>query len=299
MQALGYYLFIGLCKFMGLFPIRVSYILSDIIFITVYHIIGYRRKVVLQNLRNSFPEKSEKEIICIEKKFFKHLCDLIVEDIILHSISKEEYMKRSYYVNPEVLTNYLAQGRSVVVLYGHFGNWEYSSSIGLFTDYVGYPVYKKLSNPYFDSYLNKLRARFGSVPIEMHDILRFMIKSHASKKIIFTGLIADQSPMPDEANYWTKFLNQDTGMFVGGERIARKLDLPVLYLHAHKVKRGYYKWEVFEICAEPKATKEFEITEKYARTLEKLIQDKPEFWLWSHRRWKHKKPENIEISTQS
>lgn len=284
------YLFVWLHS---LLPFWVLYILSDILYIPLYYIIRYRRKLVFESMRNSFPNKSEKEITRMAKAFYHHFCDYIVETIKLLHISDAETKRRFIIENIEVLQRALDERRQVILMLGHYGNWEYIPSIALWLNApegaVMGEVYRPLKNRWFDKFFLKLRSRYNTVNIPKNDIFREYIKYRRDKRPAIVGFMADQTPSPANIYYWTNFLNQDTPMLTGIERIAQKLDCSLVYADVIKLKRGHYKIVFEEITQMPKDYKEFEITEIYTRLIEKTILRAPEFWLWTHKRWKHKR----------
>lgn len=271
-------------------PFRVLYALSDFFYLIVYYVGGYRKKVVRENLKNSFPKKSEAERLDIEKKFYRHFCDLIFEGLKLYSISSQEIDKRMQFIGGEAVLAHYAEERSVFLLSSHYGNWEWTSSFSKFLpeDKPVYQVYRKQKSAISDRIIDKLRRRFGAENIEMKSLYRSLIQMRASGKLGMFGMISDQSPRRDSIHYWTDFLNQTTAVIDGTEQIARKFNYPVYYSVINKVKRGYYTCTFTPISTQPQATQEHEITEKYVRMLENTIRREPEFWLWSHKRWKHK-----------
>ena len=275
----------------ALLPFCVLYLYSDVLAFFMYHVVRYRRRLVRKNLTLSFPEKSEKEIIRIEKDFYLHFCDYIVETIKVLHISDEEMKKRMKFTNLEIYQPYIEKGNSFVMTLGHYGNWEWFSSFAMYRQEGVCPsqIYRKLKNKPFDRLMYNLRARFGAVSIEKNDTLRAIIKMMRSGKQLFVGFIADQKPSKNNMHYWTTFLNQETSVLTGPERIARQTGFVVLYADVKKIKRGYYEAEIIIISDEPKLTKENEITEKYIRLMEQTIKRNPADWLWSHNRWKHKR----------
>ncbi len=293
MQKIFYFLLSGFIWFLSILPYRILFIISDFLYFIIYTVFGYRKKVVLDNMRNAFPEKSEEEIQLIAKKFYSHLCDLFVETIVLLHISMDVYKKRCKLINPELMLKYSKQGRSVVVAMGHYGNWEMPSVFSLIDDTKTLAVYKPVNNKFFGELMDKLRTRSGLFTVAMKDVYRSIIFHRKENIVTRTVFIGDQTPMWDEARYWTTFLNQDTSFFEGIERISKKSDQPVLFLKMRKPKRGYYEVELIDLCANPKEAPAGEITDKYVRALEECIIERPELWLWSHRRWKVKKPENL------
>ncbi len=273
-------------------PMRINYILSDFFFLLTYYVVQYRKKVVRKNLKNSFPDKSEEERLKIEKKFFRHLCDTFIETLCFYRFSSEEAKRRCRFLNPELANDYMRQGRPVVAFLGHYNNWEWMTNWLLFSEYRFYPIYKKLKSKAFERFYVNLRSRFGAIPLERADTYRQLIKDAKNGVPTFTAFLADQTPRINDIQYWTTFLNQDTAVITGLEKIARKTNAVVIGVHMRKIKRGYYEVEYSLITDNPKDTAKFEISEKCTGYLEKIIIEKPEYWLWSHKRWKHKKPIN-------
>jgi Kdo2-lipid IVA lauroyltransferase/acyltransferase len=287
------YLLAGLIWTLSLLPLRILYILSDILYFFIYYVYKYRKDVVFTNLRNSFPEKPEEEILKIARQYYKNLSDIVIEVIKLRHISKEKLSSRIIIKNKEVMHEYYRQNKKAIAAVAHLGNWEWVATISpaLF-DYKIYLVYKPLSNKFFNDYLLKLRSKFGLDFISFKQTYRFLIKQ--KEELNMPVLASDQTPTKSEIEYWSQFLNQETGFYIGLERIARSLDCVVVFVDIKRIKRGYYEIEIIDITGDPKNTKEFEITEKYIHILENHIIQNPDNWLWSHRRWKHKKPINNE-----
>ena len=282
------YLIYGLIWLMGLLPLWILYRLADFNSFILNHIIRYRRTAILVNLRNSFPEKSEEEIQDLRKKFIRHLSDLIVETIRMLHMGKKEIMRRFVYKNMEVADELYRQKRSFIIASAHYNNWEWSHIFPAISPLGSIVVYMPMQNKFLNEKFNQVRMRYGGTLATLDETFRRIIEFKKQEKIFIVGLIADQSP-PPEANFWTTFLNQETAFYPGTEKIAVRLDLPVVYLHINKVKRGYYE-AVFEMLVDkPLNTKPGEILSVFAECLEKEIREKPEFWLWSHKRWKHKK----------
>jgi len=287
MKALGYYLSIPFIYVLSALPFPLLYAISDVLFLVLYYIIGYRKKITTTNLRNAFPEKSDAEIQTIIIKYYRHLCDIILETFKLFSMRRSELTKRCRIINYELYFDILSGQRSIIVALGHQGNWEW---LGAATATRGdgplQVIYKPLSNPYFDGLMKKIRSRFGATPIPDKDVLRQMIATKGS--LSTTAFISDQTPPPDHA-FWINFLNQDTPVFIGTEKLARRLNYPVLFAAMRKVKRGYYEVEVLRVCDEPAESDPGSITTAHTRLLEEQIIKQPETWLWSHRRWKHQR----------
>ncbi len=275
---------------LSLLPFWMLYLISDFIFILVYYVFGYRRKVVEENLRNSFPEKTAEERWVIERKFYRHLCDLIMETVKMFTISKKQLERRIVGINIKLAEDALNSGRSVIGAVGHYGNWEIANLRASYeTAYPKIVVYKSLTNKVFDEAFRKMRSRFGAILVDMPNATRAMMEYR--HKPAFNLLVSDQTPVKGDMNYFTEFLNQPTAVFLGIEKISKLLNSVVIFCDIRKVKRGYYECTFVPLVDEPKQTAPHEITEAHVKYLEKVIREQPEYWLWSHRRWKFK-PEN-------
>ncbi len=290
MGAIGYYIFFGINWLMALLPLRVLYIFSDFLFLLLYYFPSYRRKVVITNLKNAFPEKSELELRSIEKKFYKHLADLFVETLKLTHMSKKQLLRRCTVTNPEIMDILLNDKRDTVAVLGHYNNWEWLIIISQYTNYRFTSIYKPLQNKYFDNFLNNIRTQYGTLLVPMSLILREIINDRKNGINTFSAFISDQTPAKGDIRYWTSFLNQDTPVYLGAEKIATKYDMAVVFFNLQKVKRGYYNLTIELLFDHAKGLPEYAITEKHVKRLEEIIKEKPEYWLWTHRRWKHKKP---------
>ena len=276
----------------ALLPLKILYILSDILFFPMFYIVRYRRKLVYQNMKDSFPEKSEKEIRRMEKAFYHHFCDYIVETIKLLHISDKETRKRVKFHNTEALQEIVDNGGSCLMLLGHYGNWEFVPSVTLWMrkgSVIFAQIYRPLKNKWFDRFFLKLRGRYHSECIAKQDTLRSILRYKSSGRPSITGFMADQTPSPANIHHWVNFLNHDTPVFTGVEKIAHKVGFSVFYFDVEKIKRGYYSVTIREISKNPKETEEFEITNKYMEMMETTILRAPEYWLWTHNRWKHKR----------
>ncbi|WP_316821974.1 lysophospholipid acyltransferase family protein [Pedobacter gandavensis] len=275
-------------SFFSLLPTQFLYIISAFCYYILYYLVGYRKKVVRENLVNSFPEKSIKEIIHIEKRFFRYFADLAVEVIKMSSISEKEVLKRVKFKNLHLVEAHFNKGESVLACTGHYGNWEWGMlALGLQLSKTSYVIYKPLNNKIFDNWFLKMRSKYGNVCVPMRQTLR-MLTSKKDEPSMFC-FASDQSPVRGEAHYWLNFLNQDTSALLGLEKIALQTNRPIFYFKLTYLKRGYYEVECVPICPVPKETKEHEITDTHFRFLEKIINEDPSYWLWSHRRWKTKR----------
>lgn len=277
----------------ALLPMRILYLLSDLLYVLVYHIVRYRRKVVRKNLKNSFPDKDGKWLKLTERRFYKHFCDYFVETIKLLHISDEEMQERMVFKNMELVHDLVKGGNSCLMFLGHYGNWEWITSITLHVDpdVLSAQIYRPLKNKAFDKIFLKIRNRFKSVGIPKNNTLRAIIGYKNQNQKTLIGFMSDQSPSIKNIHYWTTFLNQETGVYTGVERIAKQTGFSVVFLDISKVSRGKYTAEVRLISDKPKEEPRFAITEKYIREMEKTILRDPAYWLWTHKRWKHKKEE--------
>ena len=272
-------------------PLRVLFILSDLLYLLVYHVVRYRRHIVRKNLQNSFPHESEHYRRRIERRFYRHFCDYFFETIKLLHISDRQMRRRMQFVDAELLESVLNSGRSVIMMLGHYGNWEYISSISLWVDTPNArlgQIYRPLKNKWFDRLFLEIRSRFGLTCIPKANTLRDLLSVRASGRQSGTGFIADQTPSPANIHHWITFLNQDTPVLTGGETIAKKLDMAVMYFDVEKIKRGYYRATIKKIELDPRSCLDFEITDRYMALMEETIRRAPEYWLWTHNRWKHR-----------
>jgi len=272
-------------------PLSVLYFHSDLLFFIMYHIVRYRRGVVDENLANAFPEKTKKERDQIAVKFYHHLYDCFLETLYFDQISDEKVKERVTFLNPELANKYMDQGRQVIVLMGHYNNWECFNNWCLHTKYKSYAIYKKLRSHAFEKFFIHLRSKFGAYPLERALTFRQLMDESKAGVPSLSLFLIDQTPRAHDIQYWTQFLNQETAMLVGPEKVACKLNSVVLFGRTRKIKRGYYEVELVLITDKSKQSQRFEITEKSNRLLEQLIIENPEYWLWSHRKWKHKRTE--------
>ena len=291
MQAVGFYLALPFIYLISILPFPLLYLFSDFVFVLIYYIIGYRKKVVTKNLRCSFPEKSEKEIVDLRRNFFRHLSDLFLETFKTLTISPSSMLQRCRVDEPSLalIKKLYDEKKSVLIVLGHLGNWEWGgNTFSLLCKHQLYVIYHPLKNKYFNNMIIGMRTRFGTKLIEIKNTFRDMLGN--KNEISATAFIADQTPHPPNA-HWTTFLNQDTPVFRGTEIIARKLNYPVVSIHIKKIKRGYYEIFAEMLCENPSSTSDGEISERHTKKLEEEIRKNPETWLWSHRRWKHKRPQ--------
>jgi len=284
-----YYIVYFFLWLLSLLPFSILYAFSTLLYYINYYIIGYRKKVVFSNLRNSFPEKSEMEIENIAKDFYRYLGDYFFESLAITSLSAKQFNKRYHYTNPEVVNKFYDEGKSVMMILGHYNNWEWATTMPLFLKHKVLAAYKPLNNKSFDNLFKKIRGKFGIEAVPMNGILKRMIEYRNMGQPILSDFLADQRPLVRNIRYWTTFLNQDTPVLMGAERISRKMKQAVVFMHVKRVKRGHYEI-IFKVLSEDASqTAPYEITELHVRELEKIIQDEPRYWFWSHKRWKHDK----------
>ena len=284
-----------LIKILSKLPIGIHYCFSDyVLYPIIYYIVRYRRKLVRKNLTDSFPEKPAKEIQRIEKQFYHHFADMVVEAVYGYGLTETEIREHVHFHNHEIVKRSVDENGSVIVMLAHIGNWEW------FTDYnrqyletdgmLQGNVYRKQANKQINKLMLILRKKCGGILIDKQTLLRQMIILRREQKKMVYGLICDQKPRPQVARYWTEFLHHETGFLDGGEVLSKKFNYPVLYAHISSPKRGYYEVRFEPIALHPQDTAENEITRLYAEYLERNIKEQPEQWLWTHNRWKWKRP---------
>ncbi|WP_232282893.1 lysophospholipid acyltransferase family protein [Pedobacter sp. BAL39] len=283
-------------SFLSLFPTALLYVLADLSYYVVYYLVGYRKKIVRENLQRSFPEKSPEELRKIEKQFFRFFADLTFETIKMHSISRSELERRFKFKNLEQIEKYFRKGESILACTGHYGNWEWGMmALGMHLSEKCYVIYKPLNNRIFDQWFHNMRTKFGNVFVPMRQTLRVL--SSVRKEPTMFCFASDQSPVKGESRYWMNFLNQPTAALLGLEKIAVQTDRPIFYFKLKVIKRGYYEVECVPIVLHPKKTGTHEITDTHFQFLASIIKEDPAYWLWSHRRWKNK-PDNEEWQNQ-
>jgi KDO2-lipid IV(A) lauroyltransferase len=273
----------------ALLPFTLLYLLSDVLAFTIHYVFGYRRGVVHDNLRRSFPEKTQNEILKIANKFYRNLTDLMVEVIKSNKMTREQVEQRIKFVNQEVLEDDLYDARkNVFALLGHCGNWEWvGNKIATFLKHDGGAIYKPVQDKFFDDYLVKQRQKYkGTLMIDYKKVFRTLVT--LKDKLITVFVLADQSPARTEMDYFVNFLGQKTAFYDGMDKVARALNYAVIYLDVQRIKRGYYEVEIKTIAENAKETPEDFITKSYVRLLEETIRKSPDNWLWSHKRWKVK-----------
>ena len=284
-----YWIFYGFCWLLALLPLRCLYLLSDLLFVLVRYVVRYRYKVVMDNLRNSFPEKTEKERRQVACKFYRFFCDLFIETLKILHIDKQQIHRRIRYANPEIFDELYRKGKQIFIAAGHYGNWEWTSTLEDTIPYHHVSLYQPLNNKFFDKFFYDLRTKHGGNAISAHSAIRAIYQYIQENRLTVLGFVTDQSPPRNAIHYWTNFLNQDTPVYLGIEKLAKRYNAAVVYYEVRRVKRGYYEVDVTLICENAAETADMEITEKHVQLLEQSIRRNPQYWLWSHRRWKHKR----------
>ena len=296
MERIGYLFFKSLYAFIGVIPLRLLYVLSDINSFLLQYIFRYRLKTVKKNLKNSFPNKTTKELNHITRKFYQNLCDVTLESIKGFSLSIEQLRIRYKCLNPKVTNEYFEKGQSIIFALSHYANWEWGTQVaGSLFRHDTISFYKPLSNRYIDNYIRKQRETKGMLLCSIYQT-KFIFRSEDRIPRAYF-LVSDQNPSKASKEYWVEFLNQDTACIHGIESYARLFELPVIYADVQRVDRGCYTVTLEVLCDKPKDTIQGDITRLYMKKLEEIIVKKPEDWLWSHRRWKRKRPADIVVGS--
>lgn len=268
-------------------PFNVLYVFSDFLRLIIYNLLGYRKKIVRSNLRKAFPHKSEDDLKWIEKRFYKHFCDITLEAFKSLTISSEEMQKRMVFKNLDVLTQFEKGNRSVIIMCGHYASWEWMLSIGYHTVSQGYGIYTPIMNKYLNKLIIKIRKKHRGNLISRYSAIQQIKNLHDEGNIAVYGFVSDQSPRPKPKSYWRPFLGVKVPVFVGAEMVARELDFGVVYAKINRVKRGYYEASFELITDQPKKTKLNRITDTFTEWLEQDIYSDPTQYLWTHKRFKH------------
>jgi Kdo2-lipid IVA lauroyltransferase/acyltransferase len=283
-------------KVMAKFPFWFIYFLSDLFYWIVYYLVGYRKKVVVENLKNAFPEKSEIEINAISKKYFRHFADLTLETIKMRGMKPADFEERMKVTNADLVNRYFDKGKSVMVLTMHYNNWEWGTYLSVHLKHYCLAVYKPLQNILFDRFMNKTRSKFGTQLVKNDQILRRVLQAEKQNKPVFIWLAGDQTP-PEFHKFWFRFLHQDAMFYPGPAFISKRFNQPVFFQKTEKTERGKYKI-TFELLFEnPAQFSETEIIKTYIQRMEEVIREQPEFYLWSHKRWKHKRPAELPLQS--
>ena len=286
---------VGILIGISYLPFWILYRISDFLFVLMRFVVKYRNKVINENLRNAFPEKSEEEIKLIRNKYYRHFCDVIFESVKMYSMTEKQMDKHIHFKGYEDSIDLFNQGISIIVLANHYNNWEWCSSIQTKLKHLVLMVYNPIRGNYaMEKFLLHSREKWGGECVPVHKTARTVIQYNAQGKVNVLWLAADQTPAAN-SKFWTIFMNQETPFFSGPEKIAQATNQPVFFQHLKKIGRGKYVAEFNLLCESPKDMKQEDILLAYIRKSEEVIREEPAYYLWSHRRWKHKRPEGIEL----
>ena len=287
MQRVVYLLVYPLLWGIAKLPFWLFYKVSDIVFFILYYLVGYRKKVVLDNLKLAFPNKSEAALKKIRKASYRHLCDVFLEMLKLLTMSKETHQKRFVFTNVEVIQE-IEKTQSVLVMLAHYANWEWPVIIDQYIEAKGFAVYRNIKNIYFDRLVKRMRGKYGSELITMSQVTRKVVANERNGIRGAYAMVGDQSPFKKAIRHWASFMGITVPFHNGTENLAKKLNMAVVYLKIEKVKRGYYEGTFIPLSTSPKEYKDFEITDLYIKEIEKQLHEAPEYYLWTHKRWKHR-----------
>jgi KDO2-lipid IV(A) lauroyltransferase len=287
MQLLAYLLVYPIIVLISILPFPILYKLSDFICFILYRIIGYRRKVVRENLALALPHLSDLERLDIEKKFYSHMCDIFLEMTKTRTMSQAEMEKRYKWTNIEVVKNLEKKGKSIALFMSHYGSYEWAVSMNKFIEFEGFAIYKKINNKYFDRLIHKIRSKHKATLLDSKQTINVVTENESNNKRGIYGFASDQSPQVKPKVYWTKFMGIEVPVHTGAEMLAKQFDMNVIYVRTRKVARGFYEGE-FEVFSENvRSVPDYQLTDLFLKRTEEQILEKPEYYLWTHKRWKH------------
>ena len=289
MQYLIYLIAYPLIWGISMLPFRILYLVSDLVYFVSYRIIGYRKKTVRENLKLALPKLSDKERLVIEKKFYHHMCDMFLEMVKTMNISEKEIRKRFVFKNIDVYKEVEKHGKSIAIICSHYASYEWIISMNYYSDFVGYGIYKQINNPYFDKLVHKIRSRFNARLITTKQTVPTIIHNNVENILSLYGFASDQSPKAKAAVHWAKFMGIEVPVHIGAEMLSKRYNMALLYLNTKKVSRGHYEATLEILSEHPKDVPDFELTDKYLKLLEKQIYEAPEYYLWTHKRWKYRR----------
>ena len=289
MQLLAFVVIYPILWVTSMLPFRLLYCVSDGLYFILYRLVGYRKKTVSENLKLVFPEKSEAERKRIEKKFYHHLCDMILEAIKSMNIHKEDMKKRFKFTNIEIIKDFEKRNKSISLMCAHYGSWEWIFILQAYTSHKTFAIYKRLNNKYFDRMIRKIRARYDSYLITTKETASVLTENKKKGLLTINGFAADQSPKKNKAYHWSKFMGIDVPVHTGAEMLSKKLDLSVVFFSVKRVKRGFYETTFKTLAEAPNNFEDYKITDQFISLVENQIYEAPEYYLWTHKRWKHRK----------
>lgn len=288
MQLLVFLLVYPIIWLFSILPLKVLYKISDFFYYVIYYLIGYRKEVVKNNLKIAFPKKSNQEIIEIQKKFYRHFIDIFIEMLKSFTISEKNLKKRYGFKNIEVLQSIVNNKQSVILMGSHYANWEWIFILNTYVNCLGVAAYNRIENKYFDKVIRKSRGRFGTALLTTGRLINFLEENKKKHITAIYGLLSDQSPMISKTRYWREFFGVKVPVHTGAEFLAKQNDFAVVMIKTKKIKRGFYETEFKVLTKNPKNYKDYEITDMFLDNVEMQIKEKPEFYMWSHRRFKHR-----------
>ncbi len=289
MQLLAFVVIYPILWVTSMLPFSLLYGVSDGLYFILYRLVGYRKKTVSENLKLVFPEKSEAERKRIEKKFYHHLCDMILEAIKSMNIRKEDMKKRFKFTNIEIIKDFEKRNKSISLMCAHYGSWEWIFILQAYTSHKTFAIYKRLNNKYFDRMIRKIRARYDSYLITTKETAAVLTENKKKGLLTINGFAADQSPKKNKAYHWNKFMGIDVPVHTGAEMLSKKLNLSVVFLSVKRVKRGFYETTFKTLTEAPNNFEDYKITDQFIALVENQIYEAPEYYLWTHKRWKHRK----------
>ena len=289
MQFLIFIIAFPLLWLISILPFRIFYLLSDLIYLIVYYIIGYRKKTVRANLAMAFPHLSDNERLKIEKKSYHHLCDMFLEMIKTMTISSEEMNKRFTITNLDLIIDYEKKGKSIMLIASHYASWEWLITLNQKISFLGVAVYKKLANKHFDKLVRDIRSKYNTELVPTSKTIPLIAHNQKNNIHCVYGLASDQSPKADRIFHWESFMGVEVPVHTGPEMLAKKYDMTVVFAKVKKVKRGYYELTIIPISDDPNSIPDFGITSTYIKEVEKQIIEAPEYYFWTHKRWKHRR----------
>lgn len=287
MQFLTFWLIYPVLYCLSLLPFRLTYLISDFVCFLVYRVFGYRKHTVRQNLALALPQLTAEERLSIEKKFFSYMCDMFLEMLKSMTMTRKETMRRFVWTNPEVLSEYEAAGKSVLIFCAHYASWEWLTTIDAITSFRTVAIYKKIANKYFDKLVHDIRAKMNAELIEARYAIKDIEEQKAKGVKAVYGFVADQSPQLTKARHWDYFMGLEVPVHTGGEMLAKRLDLAVAYARVVRTKRGFYEATIIPITQNPRSFPDFDITRHYLDLVEQQIYEAPQYYFWTHKRWKH------------
>jgi len=273
-------------------PFRLLYVLSDVIFVFVFYIVRYRRKTVQENLKLTLPELSISERKKIEKNFYQHMCDMFLEMVKTLSITEKQLQERFVFTNIEQYQNLLKQQKSVLLLFPHYASWEWVVALGKFTAYKSYAIYKRIENKYFDRLIIRIRSKFNAIPVDAKSSVALVRKNQQQNILGVYAFISDQTPRPQQTHFLENFMGIKVPIHTGAEFLAKKFDMNVVYLKIQKIKRGFYQTTFVSLVEPNQKTEKYDITKAFLKQVESQIYEKPEYYFWTHKRWKYREKSN-------